>query len=205
MDRPDKPRSLANAVAWAHRKTLLLQPHIAPLSQLAASLSAQGRGAVPQFDPLDGGVHAKALFLFEKPGPMTLETGSEKRPGSGFISRDNDDPSAEATFRFMEQAGIPRSVTVIWNVVPWWNGTRRITAAELRDGVASIDALVALLPELRSIMLVGRKSGHARSLLEGRKIQLFESAHPSPIVRASRPHLWRAIPNQWAEVIPLLE
>ena len=39
---------------------------------------------VPDFDPLDGGVEARALFLFEKPGRMTAG-----QSGSGFISRDN--------------------------------------------------------------------------------------------------------------------
>jgi hypothetical protein len=41
--------------------------------------------------------------------------------GSGFISRDNDDPTAEATFHFMERAGIPRRDALIWNhpVVGW--------------------------------------------------------------------------------------
>jgi hypothetical protein len=47
------------------------------------------------------------LFLFEKLGPMTAEAG-----GSGFISRNNDDPTAEATFRFMEQAKIPRKLSI---------------------------------------------------------------------------------------------
>jgi hypothetical protein len=49
---------------------------------------------VPDFDPLDGGVNAQVLFLLEKPGPMAAEDG--KRAGSGFISRDNDDGTAEA-------------------------------------------------------------------------------------------------------------
>jgi hypothetical protein len=61
---------------------------------------------VPEFDPLDGGVEAQVLFLFEKPGPMTAELGGSKRSGSGFISRNNDDPTAEATFkvhRFLDE------------------------------------------------------------------------------------------------------
>lgn len=203
MTEPVTPRSLADAGARIHRRELLRQPHIAPLSQFAATLRDQHRGAVPEFDPLDGGVGARVLFLFEKPGPMTDETAGEKRPGSGFISRDNHDPTAEATFRFMEKAGIPRRKTVIWNVVPWWNGTRRITAAELRDGVAAADTLFKLLPDLRGIMLVGRKAARVSSLLEHRGVHLFESAHPSPIVRATRPNTWNSIPNQWGKVVPL--
>ena len=62
---------------------------------------------VPYFDPLDGGGKATTLFLFEKPGRMASEDGSGKRPGSGFINRNNDDLTAEYTFTFMQEAGVP--------------------------------------------------------------------------------------------------
>src|SRR5882672_5086390 len=99
------------------RKAMLGLAHVAPLTAYAAELRQRDNVQVPDFDPLDGGVNARVLFLFEKPGPMTAESGP--RTGSGFISRDNDDPTAEATFKFMQQAGIPRKLTVIWNIVPW--------------------------------------------------------------------------------------
>ena len=41
--------------------------------------------------------------------------------GSGFISRNNNDPTAEAIFQFMEQAGIDRKLTLIWNAIRGWN------------------------------------------------------------------------------------
>ena len=47
---------------------------------------------VPDFDPNNGGIHAKVLFLFEKPGPKT----DPKNKGSGYISQDNDDETAKA-------------------------------------------------------------------------------------------------------------
>lgn len=77
---------------------------------------------VPDFDPLDGGIAAEVLFLMEKPGPRTDNTGAKGHAGSGFISRDNDDPTAEAILRFMEEAGIARKRSILWNTVPWWNG-----------------------------------------------------------------------------------
>lgn len=79
---------------------------------------------------MDGGIAARVLFLFEKPGPMTALVG--RREGSGFISRDNDDPTAEAIWQFMREAEIPREEAVLWNVIPWWNGTRAIKTEELR-------------------------------------------------------------------------
>jgi hypothetical protein len=54
---------------------------------------------------LDGGINAKVLFLFAKPGPKTSQLGG----GSGFISRNNDDPTAQAVFDLMNEAGLPRT------------------------------------------------------------------------------------------------
>jgi hypothetical protein len=113
----DAPRSMRDAGVRERRKQMLHLPHIAPLTAYAARLRKRAASIqVPDFDPLDAGINAKILFLFEKPGPMTSASG--KRTGSGFISRNNDDPTAEATFHFMQQAEIPRRLTVTWNVIP---------------------------------------------------------------------------------------
>src|SRR3569833_3277122 len=88
----------------------------------------------------------------------------------------------------------------VWNVIPWWNGTMAVTFNELREGVDLVRHLIRLLPDLRAVVLVGRKAARAKPLLEGIGLDLRESAHPSPRVRASRPELWRAIPKVWAEI-----
>jgi hypothetical protein len=182
----------------------LKEKHAIKLAAYVEELRAMGCGEVPDFDPLDGGDGAQVLFLFEKPGPMTSVGRSGKRVGSGFISRDNDDPTAEATFRFMQTAGIDRSITIVWNLVPWWNGTRVITAEEVRAGMNALDDLLKFLSALRVVVLVGRKAGRARPHLEGRRFPVIESAHPSPIVRASRPLTWETIPSKWAEALPFV-
>jgi hypothetical protein len=58
-------------------------PHIIPLAEYCRCLRAEGRGTVPEFDPRDGGVAAKVLFLMEKPGPVTDDNGLTGRIGSG--------------------------------------------------------------------------------------------------------------------------
>jgi hypothetical protein len=98
---PVQPRVLRYPEAITRRRAMLDLPHIAPLHIFVQSLRFEGRGVVPDFDPLDGGVAAKVLFLMEKPGPMTDDTARSGRVGSGFISRDNDDPTAEAIWRFI--------------------------------------------------------------------------------------------------------
>ena len=182
------------------RRAMLGLPHIAALTRYAASLRRRGSVDVPDFDPLDGGVEAQALFLFEKPGPMTANSGRGTKSGSGFISRNNDDPTAEATFNFMKMAAIPRKLTITWNVVPWWNGTREVTGSELREGVGCLKELAGLLPGLRAVVLVGANAARARPYLETGGAALFSSDHPSPLVRARWPDRWSAIPSEWAKV-----
>jgi hypothetical protein len=136
-------------------------PHIGRLTEYVAELRKRDLGEVPHFDPLDGGINARALFLLEKPGPMAVEAG-----GSGFISRNNDDRTAEAIFNFMQQAGIPRKLTVIWNVVPGWNGTRKVKAGERCQGTACVKKLISLLPALRAVVMVGSQAAGAKPSLE---------------------------------------
>jgi uracil-DNA glycosylase len=135
---------------------------------------------------------------------MTAKEGARKRSGSGFISRNNNDESAKATFEFMRRAGLPRKMTIIWNVVPWWNGTRKVTSFELREGAESVKQLIKLLPKLRAVVFVGQSAAKARPYLTDSGLALFSSAHPSPLVRASWPERWRAIPSDWAKVKPVL-
>lgn len=139
LDRFDFPRSLQDPAAIAARKGMLQDLHIAPLTEFVSKLRrAHPEWEFPEFDPLDGGVTAEILFLYEKPGPMTSAGGK----GSGFISRNNNDPTAEATFHFMQQAMLPRECTVTWNAVPGWNGTRNVKSAELRAGIDLLKELI---------------------------------------------------------------
>jgi hypothetical protein len=143
---------------------------------------------------------APVLFLFEKPGPMTAVAGKGKRCGSGFISRDNDDPTAEAVFDFMREAEIPRELTALWNFIPWWNGTLAIERLELQDGARRVFELIHLLRSLRAVVLVGSKAAEARSYLPITGLTVFTSSHPSPLVRARWPERWKAIPSEWRKV-----
>lgn len=196
----DAPRSLGNPAVRQRRRAMLDSPHMRPLNEYVAKLRRDRENVeVPDFDPLDGGIDALVLFLFEKPGPKTV--GST---GSGFISRNNNDSTAEATFKFMQESGIPRELTVTWNVVPRWNGTIKVLSVELREGVECIKELIGLLPRLRAVVFVGKKADRARPYLEDTGLSLFSSAHPSPRVRASWPDRWHAIPTDWAKVKPAL-
>ncbi len=196
MSRPlGEPRSLRDPAEIARRRAMLHLPHVAPLASFVEGLRIERPNLqFPDFDPLDGGVAADTLFLLEKPGPTTCAPG-----GSGFVSRDNDNQTAEAIFRFMREAAVPRTRAALWNAIPGWNGTIRTSGAERRDGLRALEALMPLLPRIRTVVLVGGTAHGATAFFENRRLSVFKSAHPSPQVRAARPDLWRAIPNLWAE------
>ncbi|WP_175911888.1 uracil-DNA glycosylase [Burkholderia sp. BCC1640] len=197
MDYINTPRSFKHPEAIARRRTMLNQPYITPLTAYVESLRAKHpTWEFQDFDPADGGVEADMLFLLEKPGPMTSSTG--KRKGSGFISRNNDDPTAEALFQFMVEANIERRRTVLWNVVPGWNGTTKVSVVECREGLQEVKNLVGLLPRLRTVVLVGRKAGKAEEFMRSLRFEVFTSAHPSPKVRSTNRAMWDLIPKQWA-------
>lgn len=160
-----------------------------PLDAYLADLRARvAPSVVPGFDPQDGRAGARVLLLLEKPGPGAL--------ASGAVSRDNGSLTSRAIRSFLNEAELPREETVLWNVVPAWNGTTRVTATEVREGLAHLARLLPLLPRLDTAILAGRHAGRAGPLLRG--LRLIATAHPSPNVRAAFPERWAAIPGTWA-------
>ncbi len=77
----NEPRTMRDRSVRERRKAMLNLPHMKKLFTYGIGLRFDGV-EVPEFDPLDGGINAEVLFLFEKPGPMTAEDG--RRAGSGF-------------------------------------------------------------------------------------------------------------------------
>ena len=190
-------RSMKSPEARAARLKMLELPHIAPLVRYAADLEVRLGVEVPHFDPADGGIEARILFLKEKPGPKT----STKRPGftgSGFISRDNDDFTAETTYRLMNEIGLDRRLTIMWNAIPGWNGQIKFTPEERQAGLAEVPNLIRLLPKLEVVVLVGKNAWKAEPLLSRNDLTIFRSYHPSRRVCNSYPEHWRSIPFVWA-------
>lgn len=119
--------------------------------------------AVPGFDPLNGNEQAKFLFLLEAPGPQALKTGK--------ISFDNPDPSARNFKQQLEEAGVQRGEIAVWNIVPWYLGSpdhasiRAATGEDVRRGMAYLPPLLAALPRLEAIVLVGSAARKAHVFL----------------------------------------
>jgi uracil-DNA glycosylase len=175
----DIPKMFADPNAKAERMRLLREPHIAPLTDFVEALRIEaGTGAgIPYFDPWDGGIKAETLFLLEAPGAKAV--------ASGFISRNNNDETAKNIFEICVDAGLERKSTILWNAVPWYIGSegkiRAATSADLESGLRPLPRLLELLPDLRTIVLVGRKAEKASSKLDGKKYRILVSPHPSPL------------------------
>jgi len=190
---PDLPRSLKNEEERKRRIDMLRQSHISPLTDFVDHLNSQKQfGDVPYFDPMDGGAKARILFLYEKPGPQA--------DGSGFISRNNNDGTAETTFKFMQQIDLPRVETCIWNTIPGWNGEIKFTSSELKTGFECLYGLFNLLPDLKVIVLVGKQAQKVEKMIAlPSRLEVIRSYHPSPKVRAMAPEKWAVIPQEWAK------
>ena len=177
----DQPKSLSSESALNERLALINEPHVKPLSRFVERLrNRMGSDAnIPYIDPMDGGIHSEVLFLLEAPGP--------KARNSGFVSRNNPDETAKNFFQICQEAQIDRRRTVIWNVVPWYIGSdvkiRPAKSSDIAQGKTSLAELAALLPELKAIVLLGRKAQkvNADIKLHLPHCTLFECPHPSPM------------------------
>lgn len=131
-------RSLRDPVVVKQRQQMLDEV------QAVRRLEEWREALVPQFGPAEAGVEARVLILLEAPGPMANAVG--ERSGSGFISVDNDDPTAEYCWRGRYLVGLQTGV-LYWNVVPWYLGPASVhpTATLVAQGVAELRVLLPLL------------------------------------------------------------
>tara|TARA_B100000242_G_C42831890_1_gene386505 strand:+ start:42 stop:602 length:561 start_codon:yes stop_codon:yes gene_type:complete len=171
-------------------------PHMIILKNYVEKLrKTNPQSYTPNFDPNDGGINAKILFLFEKPGRKT----DPSYGGSGYISLDNKDETARATKKFLKEANINRKKIVIWNTIPSWNGTRDISIEERKQASLQLSSLLNVLKNLEFIFLVGKEAQKMSKLLDPSKYKIINSPHPSPINRASRRKEWENIPKIWKQ------
>jgi uracil-DNA glycosylase len=175
------PRANRNNSEIERKLALLDEPHIAPLTAFVRRLHAE-RGApdVPWFDPTEAGTEARILLLLENPGRRAaIQTGS------GFISADNDDKSAENMWGILREAGIDRRRDIVAaNIVPWYlgdeSGIGKVRARDLDEARPALLELLSLLPDLRVVILIGRVAANGwRRLRPLSDISVLEAPHPS--------------------------
>lgn len=177
------------------------EPHVAPLNDWVRDLQARigPEAIIPWFDPDDGGVDASVLWLLEAPGGKA----TRERGGSGFISCDNNDATAENALRTREEAGLDRKLVVHWNVIPYYIGSNtKIRAWDPADVAAAgplLAELLALLPNLRCVVLGGGAAQRAWKDFgpTSPAMQVIECPHPSATNVNTRPGTREAIVDAW--------
>ena len=194
----DEPKSLLDPLARKLLFSKLHEPHICPLTQFVETIrnETEQYERIPYFDPSDGGIHSKCLFLFETPGPGAV--------CSGFISRNNPDETAKNFFELNKEARLARKLTISWNIVPWYIGKeKKIIRDDIEKGKECLSRLLLLLPHLRVIVLAGGTARKAESFLKEHygSLALMKMHHPSPqFINRSRDENRRQILRSLKEV-----
>lgn len=192
------PRQLRDRGALAARLSAVhTEPRVQPLNAWVSDLRQRlGDGAaVPWFDPASGGQEARILFLLEAPGQKSVgKEASLRKTGSGIISVDNDDQTAENCWRAREEAGLSYREVVHWNIVPWYLGSATKIAApgrsEIEQALPYLHEVIGLLPRLEIVVATGKKAqdGWDRySRKYHHELMMIPTVHPSPRVFNTTP------------------
>lgn len=163
---------------WAHRYAGRVERINRFIDELGAK---HDTGHPPYIPPMCGGSDALALSISRDPGPKAGGT-----TGSGFLSIENDDPSAERMGKFLAEAGIDYAQVVPWNAYPWYINSDP-TTDQLLAGVEPLRDLIGLMPRLRMVLAHGtaaRKGWNLflrqhRDLIERRGIVWLSTYHTS--------------------------
>jgi hypothetical protein len=163
---------------WARR----YDPHIAPINRLVDELG-RDRGEVrpPYIAPMYRGVDAPVLAILRDPGPMAGGTR-----GSGFLSVENDDQTAERQCAFFAGAGLDAADVLPWNAHPWYINAAP-TRSQLLAGLDPLRRLIGLMPRLRVVLLLGKDAQAAWRLFVSehggfvaeRGLEALATFHPS--------------------------
>jgi hypothetical protein len=105
--------------------------------------------------------------------------------GSGFLSVENDDQTAERQCGFFEETGLDATDVLPWNAHPWYrHGTANLRTHDLRRGVEPLKNVMALMPDIRAIVLFGNNAQKSWKYFQQKhpeialKIRGIDSPHP---------------------------
>lgn len=155
------------------REARLSEARVRGLEVLRRRIEDATGEKVPHFDPDSAGVEAEALFVLRDPSTAAAE-------GSGFISIDNNDPTARANTMFYDQTGLDRKRTLHWNAVPWEVGSRPI-AREASRARPYLLELVQMLERLKVIVVLGKPARESWELLYfDPGVPVIKCPHPNP-------------------------
>ncbi len=124
--------------------------HVAPLNRwIDERNEASAPEWLPFISPIHGGVNARIITLLRDPGPQVAH--------SKMLSVRNEDQSASTQLRAVTNAGLSASSYTPWNSYPWYRKVQKdkLTTVEQITGAPLVLDLMALLPEVRVLILHG--------------------------------------------------
>ena len=156
------------------------------LQAYRASLIAETGLTFPDFAP--GSTHeARILFVAETPGPGAVKSGA--------CAPTNNDPSAKRTRRLMTEAGVEPREVIFWN---FYAAYERRPPREAEQWAARLDRLLALMPKLETVLVMGDKAWRGiRYVRLPRHLQLIWAPHPSNRSINGKPERERLIADAW--------
>ena len=139
--------------------------HVQPINELVERLREQhAPRSVPCVAPASAGVGARVLALVRAPGAASDPAAG----GSGLLSLEDDDPGAERLHALITDAGIDPAMVLPWGAAPYpVAGGEPLSTPDVKAGRAALEALVPLLPRLRSVVLHGKDAEAVWSAFAG--------------------------------------
>lgn len=142
-------RRMADPHFRSQQRAQAYDDHVRPINEFIDALRTTGNGWVPHVAPHHGGIEAQVLVILRSPG-----SGAQAGTGSGFLSTENDDTTAETMAELLTGAGIDSRSITPWNAYPWSIGGDP-SKTQIKTGIEPLVRLVDLFPSLRAVLLHG--------------------------------------------------
>ncbi|MFL4472463.1 hypothetical protein ACIPVK_00485 [Paeniglutamicibacter sp. MACA_103] len=164
---------------WDEQRAGLRAPHVAPINELIGRLGAAKGGVRPPLAaPWHGGIHAPALIV--------LNDAGEPREETSFMCIRNPDRAAERQRHLMTEFDIDPTDFCHWNGYPWPRSDPKkdMTPEQSLEGGKALLEVMALMTDLKMLLLLGRKAQDAADAVHPEISSTFPGLH---VVRSLHP------------------
>ncbi|RNE64208.1 uracil-DNA glycosylase [Cryobacterium tepidiphilum] len=181
-------RRMADPTFLAQQRGMIYAPQVKAINELCDQLMKElTRFKVPYVAPHYNAETARILALSSNPGP---QAGGEK--GSGFLSIENNDGSAERMGDIWNSVGLSDADVLPWNAYPWHvheSHPNGLTTELIDAGLEPLKRVLELYPRISAVIAHGgdahrsmrrfvRKNDFA-SFVHERGIRVWETRHTS--------------------------
>jgi len=151
----------------------VFDPRVRAVNELCDALSLEKPGvSVPYVAPHYNAANATILTLSSNPGPFAIGGAGDTDGHPGFLSLENDDPSAERMSEVFATVGLSDEHVLPWNAYPWYvhqaypNG---LPEGLLAEGLDPLKKLLELHPQIRTVVAHGKDAKRAMRQFTSKK------------------------------------